>query len=83
MTTLTAAQRRAILANAHAKYYYCPIPAGRDAVFEELLRAADVIPSALKVTEITQEGMTTLLIKLSDGSAILLDAYGNMQRGML
>lgn len=83
MHTITTQQRRALLANAHARYH-ATNPADKAKVFEAALRnIANVIPEGVTVLEVTTEGDTTVLTKLSNGEGILLDAYGNLQRGML
>lgn len=92
MTTVTtAAQRRAILANAHAAYLATGKPTTRKErnakydVLEDALRASNAITKTDQLYDVYQDG-TTLCIRIAvldadDFDVIELDAYGNTLRG--
>ena len=75
-TTLnTAANRRRILANAHARYFSA---AGQG--MEEDLKLGGSMVKEDSVTTIVREG-TTLIITTAHGLHFTLDAYGNTAHG--
>lgn len=84
MTTVqTAAQRRAILANAHAKYFSSRRTGDDSLAVARALTAANVISSTDRIVDITFEG-TTLVVHIDYDKtleAIELDAYGNLLKG--
>lgn len=75
MTTLTAANKRRILANAHARYFSA---AGQ--WMEEDLKLGQAIAQNDSVVAITRDS-TTLIITTALGETFELDAYGNTIRG--
>jgi hypothetical protein len=81
--TTNAAQRRAILANAHAKYFASHRTGDDSLAVARALTAANVISSTDRIVEITFEG-TTLVVHIDydkELEAIEIDAYGNTVRG--
>jgi hypothetical protein len=83
MTTVQAAQRRAILANVHAKYFSSRRTGDDSLAVACALTAANVISSTDRIVDITFEG-TTLVVHIDYDKtleAIELDAYGNILRG--
>lgn len=81
MTTVqTAAQRRQILANAHAKWMAqdSVIPS---LILEKTLMEVGTISEDDFVVEVGTDGATTIQILLDTGERLELDAYGNVLRG--
>ncbi len=83
MTTLTAAQRRAILANAHATYLASHHPVAATANLGQALKQTDMIGVADTVTEVQLDGTTVrVFVDCDDWIEVLeLNAYGNVLRG--
>lgn len=75
MTTVTAGQRRRILANAHARYFSA---AGQG--FEADLKLGGAIAQNDSVVTIARDS-TTLIVTTVLGEHFELDAYGNTLRG--
>ena len=81
MPTDTAAQRRAILANAHAKFFNrSNIEAGNSLMAK--LKEFGIIDAEDNYLFIQKDGTTIVLI-LEMGERLELDAYGNTLRGAL
>ena len=82
-TAQTSAQRRAILANAHAKYFNSRRTGDDSLAVSHALTRANVISGTDRIVEITFES-TTLVVRIDHDKAfeaIELDAYGNILRG--
>lgn len=83
-TTLnTAANRRRILANAHAAYYSATpkYPNERIAAMEEALKEVGRIDKDAEVCDITKDSTTLLITLYNSFQVISLDAYGNTMMG--
>jgi hypothetical protein len=80
MTTVTAAQTRAILANAHATYHAGHPDINATSKLVQALKQTNMINATDSVWDIQNDG-TTLLIILQSREMLELDAYGNILRG--
>lgn len=83
--TLTAAQRRRILANAHAAWHATRMNPAVDAVhnLRHALVQTDTIASFVTIADVHLEG-TTICVRIDCGDYnehLELDAYGNILRG--
>lgn len=81
MTTIqTAAQRRQLLANAHARWMAQDdvIPS---LILEKTLMEIGVLSEDDFAVEVGTDGTTTIQILLDSGERLELDAYGNVIRG--
>lgn len=86
MTTVqTAAQRRAILANAHAAWHATRMNPAIDAVhnLKQALVQADMIASHDFIADVRLEGTSIqILVDCDNWREVLeLDAYGNVLKG--
>lgn len=80
-TKTTAAQRRAILANAHAKYFASRSSTTDIAALQKALVDANLIALTDSVINTTWDG-TLLLVTIDiEFDVIEIDAYGNTLRG--
>ena len=82
MTTQTAASRRAILANAHAKWIATSKNSAIDAVhnLKQALVQGNLVQVAEMIVNVRMDG-TTVRIEFDNDYIIELDAYGNTHRG--
>ena len=85
MTTLTAAQTRALLANAHAKWIATSKNSSIDAVhnLKQTLVQTNHMESHDVITDVRMDGTSICITIDADDfvEAIELDAYGNTLRG--
>ena len=80
-TSTTAAQRRAILANAHAKYFSSHRAIVDSQAVAKALVDANLIALTDRIVDIMFDN-TSLLITIDESFEVLeLDAYGNVLRG--
>ena len=85
MTTLTAAQRRRILANAHARYFNSR-RSGNDAVaLAKAFKEANCMGQGDLVVDVQMDNTTIVVTIDTDDNfrvTVELDAYGNTLRGV-
>jgi hypothetical protein len=80
-TPTSAAERRAILANAHAKYFASRRTGNDSLDVAHALTRANVISSTDRIVDIVFDG-TTLVVTIDPELDVLeIDAYGNVLRG--
>jgi hypothetical protein len=87
MTTLTAAQRRAILANAHAAFLNATpgYPIERNAALNDALLTTGFVERTDNLCNFRLEGTTVCVTVDADDfqEGIELDAYGNILKGTI
>lgn len=89
MTTLTAQERRVILANAHAKWIATRMDPNVDAVhnLKLALLEANLVQLTDSIEDVRNHGTTIVITVYTDGEGefnemLELDAYGNFIRGI-
>ena len=79
---MSAAHRRKIIANFHARYMAAPAESRDNQLVLNLRHMGGVIPQDTQVTKVSLDG-TSIQLDFSDNTGMQIDAYGNIIRGAL